>query len=97
MSEEAVIEFEFDRQTNDTWTMMKLLEQRIGDQLYDPEPTYDGVLNIADRQELVVLQYELNKVLDGYARSLVKKNETMGDLKFTTAGDFVYPGSDPQV
>ena len=97
MSEEAVIEFDFDRQTNDTWTMMKLLEQRIGDQLYDPEPTYDGVLNIADRQELVVLQYELNKVLDGYARSLVKQDETMGDLKFTTAGDFVYPGSDPQV
>jgi len=97
MSEDAVIEFEFDRQTNDTWTMMKLLEQRIGDQLYDPEPTYDGVLNIADRQELVVLQYELNKVLDGYARSLVKQDETMGDLKFTTAGDFVYPGSDPQV
>jgi len=23
--------------------------------------------------------------------------EKMGDLKFTTAGDFVYPGSDPQV
>lgn len=101
---EQVIEFEFDRQTNDTWTMMKLLEQRIGDQLYDPEPIFDGVLNSADRQKLVVLQYELNLVLDGYARSLVKQDETMGDLKFTTAGDFmdeqkeyVYPGSDPQV
>jgi hypothetical protein len=94
---EKVIEFEFDRQTNDTWTMMKLLEQRIGDQLYDPEPTFDGVLNSADRQKLVVLQYELNQVIDGYIRSLIKTEETMGDLKFTTAKDFVYPGSDCQV
>ena len=88
---------DFDRRTDDTWAMMKLLEQRIGDQLYDPEPTFDGVLNNADRQKLVVLQYELNQVLDGYARSLVKQNETMGDLKFTTAQDYIYPGSDPQV
>ena len=93
---EDVIEFDFDRRTNDTWTMMKLLEQRIGDQLYDPEPTFDGVLNSADRQKLVVLQYELNQVLEGYSRSLVKPNETMGDLKFTSAREFVYPGSDPQ-
>lgn len=97
MSEDTVIEFDFDRRTDDTWHMMKLLEQRIGDQLYDPEPTFDGVLNTADRQKLVVLQYELNQVLDGYSRSLMKKEETMGDLKFTTAGDFVYPGNDCQV
>lgn len=97
MSEDVVIEFDFDRRTDDTWHMMKLLEQRIGDQLYDPEPTFDGVLNTADRQKLVVLQYELNQVLDGYSRSLMKKEETMGDLKFTTAGDFVYPGNDCQV
>jgi hypothetical protein len=94
---ETVIEFDFDKRTDETIHLIKLLEQRIGDQLYDPEPTYDGVLNGADRQKLVVLQYELNQVLDEYTRSLVKEEPTMGDLKFTTAGDFVYPGSDPQV
>jgi hypothetical protein len=91
------VEWTYDKRTDETYHMMNLLEQRIGDQLYDPEPTFDGVLNSADRQKLVVLQYELNQVLDGYSRSLVKTEETMGDLKFTTAGDFVYPGSDPQV
>jgi len=96
MSEE-VIEFEFDKRTDETYHLMKLLEQRIGDQLYDPEPVYDGVLNNSDRQKLVVLQYELNQVIDAYTRSLVKQDETMGDLKFTTAQDFVYPGGDCQV
>jgi len=94
---EKIIEFDFDKRTDETYHLMKLLEQRIGDQLYDPEPVYDGVLNNSDRQKLVVLQYELNQVLDGYARSLVKQDETMGDLKFTTAQDFVYPGGDCQV
>ena len=94
---EEVIEFEFDRRTDETYHLMKLLEQRIGDQLYDPEPIFDGVLNNSDRQKLVVLQYELNQVLDAYTRSLIKKEETMGDLKFTTAQDFVYPGGDCQV
>ena len=94
---EKVIEFEFDKRTDETYHLMKLLEQRIGDQLYDPEPVFDGVLNNSDRQKLVVLQYELNQVLDAYTRSLIKKEETMGDLKFTTAQDFVYPGGDCQV
>ena len=80
---EKIIEFDFDKRTDETYHLMKLLEQRIGDQLYDPEPIYDGVLNNSDRQKLVVLQYELNQVLDGYARSLVKEP--------------CYPGSDPQV
>lgn len=94
---EQVIEFDFDRRTNDTWTMMKLLEQRIGDQLYDPEPVYDGVLNIADRQKLVVLQYELNQVLDEYTRSLVKQDKTTDFLTLDVSEDFVYPGGDCQV
>lgn len=94
-------EWTYDKRTDETYQTMTLLEQRIGDQLYDPEPTYDEVLNHADRQKLVVLQFELNQVLDEYhrqmTRQVLKQNETMGDLKFTTAGDFVYPGSDPQV
>ena len=91
----------YDKRTDETYNTMLLLEQRIGDQLYDPEPTYDEVLNNADRQKLVVLQFELNQVLDEYRRQMtrqvLKQNETMGDLKFTTAGDYIYPGSDPQV
>ena len=91
----------YDKRTDETYNTMLLLEQRIGDQLYDPEPTYDEVLNNADRHKLVVLQFELNQVLDEYRRQMtrqvLKQNETMGDLKFTTAGDYIYPGSDPQV
>ena len=91
----------YDKRTDETYSMMRTLEQRIGDQLYDPEPTYDEVLNNADRQKLVVLQYELNRVLEEYSRVLVRQvnrnNESMGDLKFTTAQDYIYPGSDPQV
>ena len=94
-------EWTYDKRTDETYNTMLLLEQRIGDQLYDPEPTYDEVLNKADRQKLVVLQYELNQVLSEYRRQLSaqvnRSNETMGDLKFTTAGDYIYPGSDPQV
>lgn len=94
-------EWTYDKRTDETYNTMLLLEQRIGDQLYDPEPVYDEVLNKADRQKLVVLQYELNQVLSEYRRQLSaqvnRNNELMGDLKFTTAGDFVYPGSDPQV
>ena len=94
------VDFDFDRRGDETWNYLKLLEQRIGDQLYDPEPVFDGVLNNLSRQTLVVLQYEINRALDEHAKNLVKQTEQrdrMGDLKFTTAKDFVYPGSDPQV
>jgi hypothetical protein len=94
------VDFDFDRRGDETWAQLKLLEERIGDQLYDPEPSFDGVLNNLSRQTLVVLQYEINRALDEHAKNLVKQTEQrdkMGDLKFTTAKDFVYPGSDCQV
>jgi len=95
------VEWTYDKRTDETYQTMTLLEQRIGDQLYDPEPVYDEVLNHVDRHKLVVLQFELNQVLDEYRRQMtrqvLKQNETMGDLKFTTAQDYIYPGSDPQV
>lgn len=90
------MDLDFDPRGEETFLYMKVLEQRIGDMLYDPEPQYDGTLSRLSKQTLTVLQYELNRAMDEHARNLVKADETMGDLKFTTAKDFVYPGSDPQ-
>lgn len=93
---EKVIEFEYDKRTDETYNLVALLEQRIGDQIHDPEPQYDGVLNSADKQSLTVLRYELNRLIETYQASLVKTEGSMGDIKFTTAADYCYPGSDPQ-
>ena len=81
-----MIEFEYDKRAEDNRLMMQLLEQRIGDQLFDPEPQYDGMLSKLSKPTMATLHYELQRALDEYAKSLVKEDPP----------EYVYPGSDPQ-